>query len=99
MNCEFHPEAEQELQEAALRYESDVPGLGRLFRDEVSHAIQVILEYPELGSPVDDELRHFVLARFPFAVVYAAATDLIFIVAVAHGHRAPGYWRVRIQDR
>jgi hypothetical protein len=31
MNYEFHPEAEQELYEAALRYDSEVPGLGRRF--------------------------------------------------------------------
>lgn len=31
MNYEFHPEAEQELCEAAFRYESEVSALGRCF--------------------------------------------------------------------
>jgi hypothetical protein len=35
MNYEFHPEAELELYEAALRYESEVPELGHRFGDEV----------------------------------------------------------------
>ncbi len=56
MNYEFHPEAERELQEAALRYETEVPGLGRRFAEEVERVVQLILEHPELGSRLDDEM-------------------------------------------
>ena len=99
MRYEFHPEAEQELYEAASRYESELPDLGRRFADEVERVVQLLLDHPELGSRLDPELRHFVLRRFPFSVVYAAAGDLVYIVAMAHGSRAPGYWRLRVQDR
>lgn len=99
MKFEFHPEAEQELYDAALRYESEVAGLGRRFGDEIERIVQLLLENPELGSRVGDGLRHFVLRRFPFSVVYAVAADLVYIVAVAHGSREPHYWRNRIQDR
>jgi len=99
MNYEFHPEAEQELYEAALRYESEVPELGRRFADEVERVVQMLLEHPELGSRLDNDLRHFVLRKFPFSIVYAAATDLVFIVAVAHGSREPAYWKPRAQVR
>lgn len=98
MKYEFHPEAEQELYEAALRYESEVPGLGRRFADEVERVVQLLLEHPELGSRLDNDLRHFILRRFPFSIVYAAAADLVYIVAVAHGSREPGYWQLRVQD-
>ena len=64
MNYEFHPDAEQELYEAALHYESEVRGLGLRFRDEVARVVQMILDLPEMGSRVDSELRHFVLRRF-----------------------------------
>ena len=53
MNYEFHPEAEQELYEAAMHYESKVPGLGRRLRDDVERVIKLILEHPELGSRRD----------------------------------------------
>ena len=99
MRYEFHPEAEQELYEAASRYDSEVPELGVRFADEVERVIQLLLEHPELGSRLDDHLRHFVLRKFPFSVVYAAVGDLIYIVSVAHGSREPGYWRLRVQDR
>jgi plasmid stabilization system protein ParE len=99
MKHEFHPEAEQELYEAAARYESEVPELGFRFADEVERVIRLLLEHPELGSRLDDELRHFVLRRYPFSVVYAVVSDVVYVVAVAHGSREPDYWRPRVQDR
>jgi toxin ParE1/3/4 len=99
MNYEFHPEAALELYEAALRYESEVAGLGSRFGDEVERVVSLLLEHPELGASVDESLRHFVLRKFPFSVVYAVAGNLIYIVAVAHGSREPEYWRLRVQDR
>jgi plasmid stabilization system protein ParE len=99
MNYEFHPEAERELYEAALRYEAEVPELGRRFGDEVERVVQLLLDHPEMGSRLDNDLRHFVLRKFPFSIVYAVVTDLVYIVAVAHGSREPEYWRLRVQER
>ena len=69
MRYEFHPEAEQELYESAWHFESAVPGLGRRFGGEVEQVVQLLLENPELGSRLDEDLRHFVLRRFPSSVV------------------------------
>lgn len=99
MRYEFHPEAEQELYEAALRYETEAAGLGVRFTEEVERVIELLLEHPELGSRMDESLRHFVLRRFPFSVVYAVIEDSVYIVALAHGSREPNYWRLRVQDR
>jgi toxin ParE1/3/4 len=99
MRYEFHPEAEQELYESAFHYEAVVPELGRRFGGEVERVIQFLLENPETGSYVDEDLRHFVLRRFPFSVVYFATSELLYVVAVAHGSREPGYWRFRVHDR
>jgi plasmid stabilization system protein ParE len=99
MKYEFHPEAELELYEAALRYESEVTGLGVRFGDEVERVISLLLEHPEMGARVDENLRHFVFRKFPFSVVYAVVGDLVYIIAVAHGSREPEYWRLRVQDR
>lgn len=92
MNYEFHPEAELEVLEAAARYDSAVPGLGERFGDEVERVIDLLLDSPGLGARVDGEIRHFVLQRFPFSVIYVVARDVLFILAVAHGSRGPGYW-------
>jgi plasmid stabilization system protein ParE len=95
MKYEFHPEAEWEFIEEAARYESEVPGLGFRFGSEVERVIELLLENPKIGAPIDDDLRHFVLRRFPHSIIYTVIDDVLFMVAVAHGSREPGYWRSR----
>jgi len=96
MNYEFHPEAELEVIESAAWYESEVPGLGLEFGEEVERVIELLLENPDLGAAVDGDIRHFVLRRFPFSVIYAVVGPSIYILAVAHGSRGPGYWKSRL---
>lgn len=96
MKLEFHPEAEQEFIAAAFRYETEVPGLGQRFYAEVRAATAVLLQYPDIGSPIGDELRKFVLEQFPYDLIYAHVSDTVYILAVAHQHREPGYWSTRI---
>ncbi len=96
MICEFHSEAEQEFVEAAAYYERNVTDLGERFGSEVHHAIERLLEYPELGFPIDADLRRLMLTRFPYFLIYSFTTDLLWVVAVAHARRRPGYWRSRV---
>ena len=39
--------------------------------------------------------RHF-SAAFPYAVIYVEKPDSVWIVAVMHTKRQPGYWRERL---
>ena len=57
MIYEFHPEAQQEFIETAAYYEQDVTSLGERFGSEVRRAVDRLLEYPELGTPIDADLR------------------------------------------
>lgn len=96
MKLEFHPEAELELIEAALHYELQVPGLGERFESEVQRATDFLLDHPEIGPPVDPDLRRFVLPRFPFTLIYCVVSNVLRIEVVAHQSRLPGYWKSRI---
>ncbi|MBI3126248.1 MAG: type II toxin-antitoxin system RelE/ParE family toxin [Candidatus Tectomicrobia bacterium] len=96
MRLEFHPEAERELIEAALRYELQVPGLGRRFGVEVRRACDLLLEQPALGHPVEPDLRQFVLDRFPFTLIYSLPPESVRVLAISHHRRRPGYWRSRM---
>ncbi len=96
MRLEFHPEAEQEFVESVSRYEAEVPGLGERFDAEVQKASALLLEYPEIGPPVEGELRKLVLDRFPYYLIYSRSSETVHIVAVAHERRKPGYWLERI---
>ena len=96
MIYEFHPEAEQEFVETAVYYERNVRGLGERFGGEVRHALERLLEYPELGVPMDAELRRLMLTRFPYSLIYNVTADVLRVVAVAHARRRPNYWRSRV---
>jgi plasmid stabilization system protein ParE len=98
MRYEFHPEAEREFTEEAAYYESEMPGLGGRFATEIERAIDLLLEHPESGASIDAELRHFVLRRFPHSIIYSVIEDTLFVVAIAHARRKPGYWRSRTDD-
>jgi plasmid stabilization system protein ParE len=91
----FHPDADAELEEAALFYESRMAGLGRSFAAEVERTVALVREYPDAGSTVGPKRRRVLVARFPYSIVYRQDSDAIVIVAVAHQRRRPGYWRRR----
>ncbi len=95
MKLEFHPDAELELLQAALRYDLEVPGLGERFGLEVKRVTDLLLEYPNIGKELGSGRRRFSLRRFPFTVIYASSPEILHILAVAHDRRRPNYWRSR----
>jgi toxin ParE1/3/4 len=95
MRLEFRPEAELEFLEAALRYDTEVPGLGERFGAEVKRVTDLLLEYPDVGHGVGSGRRKFSLHRFPFTLIHTTSPDVLHVLAVAHDRRRPNYWRSR----
>jgi len=91
----FHPDAETELEEASLFYESQVVGLGKSFLAEVDRTISLIRDFPDAGFPVGPARRRVLLDRFPYTIVYQRHPESVAIVAIAHQRRRPNYWRRR----
>lgn len=98
MNVEFLEDAEQELVEAALWYESKEVGLGVRFRDEISHVIDRIAGDPLLWRERSGGYRRVNCPVFPYYIPFFIRGQKIIIAAIAHGHRKPGYWRSRLQS-
>lgn len=92
MKVRFLAEADAEFRETARYYEDKAPGLGIAFIAEVHRVAAIVASQSSIGSPVDDELRKFVLRRFPYNVIYAVEGDEVVITAVAHHKRRPFYW-------
>ena len=95
MNFSFHPEAVAELLGAAEWYEDQEPGLGRSFALEVTASILRILDFPEGWPVLEGEVRRCLVHRFPFGILYVEENKEVFVLAVMHLHREPGYWRYR----
>jgi len=94
-SVEFHPEADAEFIAAAQHYERQAENLGLDFISAVQRSYQRLMTFPESGHPFGRRLRRVLVPGFPYGLLYRAEPDRIFIVAVAHLHRRPGYWRHR----
>ena len=97
MTVRFLEVAEIELDQAFRWYESQAPGLGDAFLIEVLSAAERISLYPEAWHSLDEGLRRCRLNRFPYGLIYAIENGDILVLAVAHLHREPGYWRDRLK--
>lgn len=97
MKAIFHPEASDEMMESARVFEGRSEGLGSDFLAAVEETTHRIEQFPEAG-PIDRANIHKRLVRgFPFTILYEIQSDRIFIAAVMHQHRRPGYWRKRLK--
>lgn len=92
----FQSQATEEFEDAISYYEAQKPGLGRELRKEVEWSVNQIQRYPSLGARYKDtSIRRLTLRRFPYLLFYLETTEVIWIIAVAHGSRKPGYWQDR----
>jgi len=88
---ELDPRAEEEARAAVLWYRERSERAAAAFES----AIERIGESPVTYPVADGELRRLLLDRFPYGILYAIGTSSVRVIAVAHLHRKPGYWRGR----
>lgn len=96
MTVRFLEIAEVELDQAVHWYAAQAPGLGDAFLIEVLSAADRIARFPEAWHPLGEGVRRCRLSRFPYGLVYTVENDTILVLAVAHLHRRPDYWRARL---
>ncbi|MCK7520248.1 MAG: type II toxin-antitoxin system RelE/ParE family toxin [Ignavibacteriales bacterium] len=92
MKILFSKFAKNELDDAVTFYETELAGLGRLFKEEIKSSVSRIKEHPEAWSIEKGDVRKALLHRFPYKILYSIEKDHIVILAIAHQHRKPNYW-------
>lgn len=90
--------AEQELDESVQYYNGESPGLGRDFLLEFLNSLERIKTYPEAWHPFSTNTRRCLMRRFPYGIVYQITEKEILVIAIAHLHRRPEYWKTRLQQ-
>ncbi len=100
MNFWIHPDAEQELGDAAVYYAEHANSLiGLAFLVEYERVVELLVENQQRGpflARATSDLRVYHFDRFPYSVIYAEDPTLgPQIYAVAHQSRKPGYWAGR----
>lgn len=99
MKWHIEAAAQIEVDDAADWYEAARVGLAAEFLDEFEAAVRRISEFPRAWPTIGERTRQHRLNRFPYGVVYRVREDEIVILAVAHLHRGPGYWRSRLEGQ
>jgi len=92
----LHPEAQEEFLSAQQHYSAASEELGRKFYDEISGLFRRIIARPLGYKQFDPPARRAFSDGFPYAVVYVTMPDVLWIVAVMHVRREPGYWKGRL---
>ena len=94
-NIIFHPDIEFEVKASYQWYQNHAIGLGDDYLTELESAYQAIIEHPNTWPKFQLGFRRFLLSKFPFSVIYQISQEKIFVVAVMHNSRKPGYWSER----
>lgn len=99
MSLEFHPEALAEFRDAAQYYAGCQEGLEVRFISAVEVVLKRIQQNPQWGKIFEEEIRWSLTRVFPYAILYSIEPDFIFVIAIMHCHREPGYWRDRLKAK
>lgn len=99
MIVEFLSEAENDLLDAILWYESKEAGLGKRLRDEIGHVLERIVEEPYLWRERTGGYRRVNCPVFPYYIPYFIREGKIIVAAIAHDRRKPGYWKLRVESK
>jgi plasmid stabilization system protein ParE len=95
----IHRQASAELDETMRYYERRRQGLALALHAQIQKAFAHIQANPTLGSPYKrTRFRFWVVRRFPYVIYHKDYEDTVWVGAIAHARRRPGYWRRRQRD-
>jgi plasmid stabilization system protein ParE len=89
------PEARAEFDEAYDWHESQQPGRGEAFAEQVQQVLDRIAAMPRLHAAVFGDVRKAVVQRFPYCVYYREEASCVRVLSVFHTSRDPSIWQSR----
>jgi plasmid stabilization system protein ParE len=98
MNVVFIEEASREYSDASIYYETQQPGLGERFEEEIDWAIRWLVEHPNTLPLRRGVYRRLNLHVFPYYIPFVVRGSVLWVIAVAHQRRRPEYWITRTEE-
>jgi toxin ParE1/3/4 len=96
VNYWIHPEAAEELNDAALYYaENASKEIARAFVAEFERVKNLVIWNQNMGREFLQGVRILYFHRFPYGLVYCTDNTGPQIYAICHHRREPGYWKDR----
>lgn len=93
----FTPEADEDISESYVWYETQELGLGEEFLRCVEATIESIIRHPFLYQIEVDNFRRALVRRFPFEIFYEPKEESIIIYSVFHCSQDPIKWQNRLK--
>ena len=93
---QFRAAANHDIAEAVNWYESQRPGLGARFFEDLDHVLSRIEESREQFPLMYRNAYRALLRRFPFGIFFTKYEDRTLVLAVTDLRREPNKWRSRI---
>ncbi|MBI1348887.1 type II toxin-antitoxin system RelE/ParE family toxin [bacterium] len=91
----FHPDAQAELTAAVEWYLEQEPRLAYRFSSLVEETLDHVIADPNSHADLIGTSRYRRVPVFPYLVVFEVIDDVLWILAIAHTSRRPGYWQDR----
>jgi len=85
--------AEREFADAVDFYNTERPGLGYEFAQEVQNTLDRIGAFPEAWPLFSNRTRRCIVRRFPYGVLYQVRADCVLVVAFLHMKKSPNTWQ------
>jgi plasmid stabilization system protein ParE len=92
------PEAEIDLDEAVLWYETELSGLGIRFYNGFENALERIVKSPNAFIEISPEIRRIIIKQFPYKVFYSVSGNKIFVIGIMHAKRSTGFIKNRLKE-
>lgn len=85
--------AGQDIEKITEYYEECRSGLGIEFQFALKRAFLVVRRFPDaFGWDMLTRCRTYKIKKFPHIIYYRHETDGIYVMAVVHEKRRPGFW-------
>lgn len=91
------PDAETDITDGALWYETQSPGLGSDFLRSVDACLADIARAPQRFPVVHRNMRRALIRRFPYGVFFVDSEETVEVVACLHARRNPRQWSERLR--
>lgn len=98
MKITFLQEAKLEFLDAISYYESEQPGLGQRFKDELDRSLLWLAQRPGVCRLRAGGYRRMNLRIFPYYIPYVVRETTLWVLAIAHHSHRPEYWIKRRTD-
>ncbi len=92
----FRDLAGQDVLQAQVWYEAQVPGLGARFLNSLQLVVGLISEHPLACAVTYKNIHRALVPGFPYALFYLVLPDRVRVLACLHQRRDPRLVRTRV---